>query len=154
MWRNDTKCKYMFMFPLKKLSHKELIIPNAPPLHISCFINWFFGEFITRTHGMGNNLLPWASCQIRKIVGCTWAGNDGNVFPTTAGQRSGHASRHMCDARAVMHTGIANCDFLLSWWRENVPSVPGACATRYFAYLVKGLCCQYILSILSDTGWK
>ena len=24
MWRNDTKCKYMFMFPLKNLAHKGL----------------------------------------------------------------------------------------------------------------------------------
>ena len=24
MWRNDTKCKYMFMFPLKYLAHKGL----------------------------------------------------------------------------------------------------------------------------------
>ena len=24
MWRNDTKCKYMFMFPLKNLARKEL----------------------------------------------------------------------------------------------------------------------------------
>ena len=26
MWRNDTKCKYMFMFPLKNLSRKGLIM--------------------------------------------------------------------------------------------------------------------------------
>ena len=25
MWRNDTKCKYMFMFPLKNLACKGLI---------------------------------------------------------------------------------------------------------------------------------
>ena len=24
MWMNDTKCKYMFMFPLKNLAHKGL----------------------------------------------------------------------------------------------------------------------------------
>ena len=28
-------------------------------------------------------LLPWASYQIRKIAGCTCAGNAGNVFPAT-----------------------------------------------------------------------
>ena len=27
----------------------------------------------------------WASCQIRKIAGCSCAGNAGNVFPATAG---------------------------------------------------------------------
>ena len=26
MWRNDIKCKYMFMFPLKNLAHKGLTI--------------------------------------------------------------------------------------------------------------------------------
>ena len=28
MWRNDTKCKYMFMFPLKNLARKGLILIN------------------------------------------------------------------------------------------------------------------------------
>ena len=28
MWSNDTKCKYMFMFPLKKLTRKELTHPH------------------------------------------------------------------------------------------------------------------------------
>ena len=40
--------------------------------------------------------------------GCACAGNAGNVFPVTAGERSRHASRHVRDARAVMHVGIAN----------------------------------------------
>ena len=31
-----------------------------------------------------------------------------NVFPGTAGKWSQHASRHVRDARAVMHAGIAN----------------------------------------------
>ena len=32
-----------------------------------------------------------------------------------------------------MHVGIAN-----PWWRGNIPVIPGACATRNFAYLVRG----------------
>ena len=40
--------------------------------------------------------------------GCACAGNAGNVFPVTAGERSRHASRHVRHARAVMHFGIAN----------------------------------------------
>ena len=44
----------------------------------------------------------WPPCQIRKIVTCACR----NVFPTTAGLRSRHASRHMRHARAVMHAGI------------------------------------------------
>ena len=37
--------------------------------------------------------------------------NAGNVFPATVGTRSRHASRHVRDARAVMHTEIANWRF-------------------------------------------
>ena len=36
-------------------------------------------------------------------------------------------------ARAVMHGGIA-----IPRWRENVPSVIGACATRDLTYLARG----------------
>ena len=53
-------------------------------------------------------VLSWASYQIRKIVGCACAGNAGNVFPATADKRSQYASRHVRDAHAVMHAGIAN----------------------------------------------
>ena len=40
--------------------------------------------------------------------GCACAGNAGNVFPVTTGKRSRHESRHVRDARAAMHAGIAN----------------------------------------------
>ena len=52
-------------------------------------------------------LSQWASCQIHNIVGCACAGNAGNVFPTTAGKRSRHVSRHVHDARAALHAEIA-----------------------------------------------
>ena len=74
-----------------------------------------------------------------QICGCACAGNAGNVFPVTAGKRSRHASRHVRDARAVMHAGIANQRFpLKSAVGENVPGIPGACATCNFTYLVRG----------------
>ena len=44
----------------------------------------------------------------RLNCGYACAGNAGNVFPVTTGERSRHASRHVRHARAVMHTGIAN----------------------------------------------
>ena len=50
----------------------------------------------------------WAYCQIRKIAGCACAGNSRNVFPATSGLQSRHASRHVRDARTVMHAGIAD----------------------------------------------
>ena len=71
--------------------------------------------------------------------GCACAGNAGNVFPVTAGKRSRHASRHVRHARAVKHAGIANKRFALkSAAGENVPGIPGACATCNFTYLVRG----------------
>ena len=48
-----------------------------------------------------------ASWQICIIAFCACAENTGNVFPTM-GWRSRHASRHVLDARAVKHAGIAN----------------------------------------------
>ena len=72
---------------------------------------------------------------------CACAGNTGNVFPATAVKQSRHASRHVRDARAVMHAGIANSRFPLnSAAGENVPGIPGACVTRNFTYLVWGPC--------------
>ena len=51
---------------------------------------------------------PLACCQILNIAGCACARNAGNVFPAIVGKRSRHASRHVRDARAVMHVGIAD----------------------------------------------
>ena len=34
------------------------------------------------------------------------------------------------DARAVLSVGITN-----PWWRENVPGIPGTCATHIFTYM-------------------
>ena len=59
------------------------------------------------------NQVSWASYQMRNIAGCACSGNAGNVFPAPTGWRSRHASRHVRDARAVMHAGIANKRFPL-----------------------------------------
>ena len=48
-------------------------------------------------------------------------------FPATAGYRFRHVSRHVRDARAEKHAGVA-----------NVPDIPNACAIRNFTYLVRG----------------
>ena len=83
----------------------------------------------------------WASCQMRKIAGAHAPGTPGTFFPATACKRSRHASGHVRDARAVMHAGIANWRFpLKSAGGENVPGIPGACATHNFTYLVRGPC--------------
>ena len=54
-----------------------------------------------------NDMLPWASYQIRNIAGCTCAGNAGNVFLATAGlaiptcitARTGRTCRDACWGR-------------------------------------------------------
>ena len=52
----------------------------------------------------------------------------------TASSQSRHASRHVRHAPVVMHIGIANP----LWRGQNVPGIPGACATRNFTYLARG----------------
>ena len=74
-----------------------------------------------------SNLLEWGSYQIRKIVGCAYAGNTGNGFPAigiTNPRCRGKRSRH-----------------------------PGACATRNFACLVRGPLGQKIDSRTSMTPY-
>ena len=56
--------------------------------------------------------IPCTSHRIREIVGRACAGNARKVFPATDFKRNRHALRHVRDARAVMHVGIAN-----PWWR-------------------------------------
>ena len=59
------------------------------------------------------NLIPWTSYQIRKIAGCTCAGNAGNVFLAT-----------------VVSFDVGD--------GENVPGIPDARTTHNFTYLVRG----------------
>ena len=52
--------------------------------------------------------------KICKIARYACVGNAGKVFSATAAKWSRHASRHVRDARAVMHDGIANKRFPLN----------------------------------------
>ena len=55
------------------------------------------------------------------------------ISKKTASKRPRHASRHVRHASAVMHVGsLTRCGV------ENVPGIPGACATRNFTYLARG----------------
>ena len=76
-----------------------------------------------------NKFIPWASYQIRKIAGCTCAGNAGNVSPRIRIQRKPRVSDPgMHHGTCVTHvpwcmSGLLTCD-----GGENVPGIPGACA--------------------------
>ena len=103
------------------------------------------------------NAFPWASYQIRKIVGCAYIGNEGNVFPATdfkgtasysyPSMHHGTCATHMpwCMPRSLTRNG-----------GENVPSIPGPCAIRNFAYLATGTSKSSLLTIslkFIQRGW-
>ena len=82
---------------------------------------------------------PRASCQIPKIAGCACAENAANVFHAInfkvkllvndPGVHHGTCVTHVpwCMSESLTHGG-----------GENVPGIPGACATRNFTYLARG----------------
>ena len=72
---------------------------------------------------------PWASYQIRKIAGCAWAGNAGNVFPRRRFQRKPIVSDPgMHYGTCVTHVPWCMSGSLTCGDGENVPGIPGACA--------------------------
>ena len=87
-------------------------------------------------------LQPWASYQIHKIVACACTGNAGNVFPATDFNDPGMHHGGTC----VAHVPWCMSGSLTRSGGENVPGIPGACPTRNFAYLARGLCIQIPLS--------
>ena len=89
-------------------------------------------EFI-RTHLLWSNamgLLPdTQNCGLRIRRECR------ERFP----RHRGFAILTYITARAWCKPGSLTSSFLSSRWRgENVPGIPGACATRNFAHLVRG----------------
>ena len=71
----------------------------------------------------------WASCQIRKTVGCACAGNAGNVFPCRRLQRKLLVSDpDMHHGTCVTHVPWCMSGSLTRGVGENVPGIPGACA--------------------------
>ena len=100
----------------------------------------------TRAHQTGTDTiyatvqyLQWASYQIRKIAGYACAGNAGNVFPRRWFQRKPLVSDPgMHHGTCVTHVSWCMSGSLTCGDGENVPGIPGACATRNFTYLVRG----------------
>ena len=83
--------------------------------------------------------MPRASCQIRKIAGCACAGNAGNVFPAADFQGNRQVSYPgMHHGTCVTHVPWCMSGSLTSGGGENVPGIPGACATFNFTYLARG----------------
>ena len=79
---------------------------------------------------------PWVSCQIRKIVGCACTGNTGSAFPRHRLQKKSLVSDPgMHHGTCVTHVPCCMSRSLTHDDGENVPGIPGACATRNFTYL-------------------
>ena len=80
-----------------------------------------------------------ASCQIRIFAGCACTGNAGNVFPATDFKGNGLVSDPgMHQGTCVTHVPWCKSGSLTRGGGENVPGIPGACATRKFTYLARG----------------
>ena len=78
-------------------------------------------------------ICQWASCQIHKIAGAHAPGMPGTFSPPL------HVSDpDMHHGTCVTHVPWCMPDALKSAVGENVPGIPGACATRNFTYLVRG----------------
>ena len=85
----------------------------------------------------------WASCQIRKIAGYACARNAGNVFPVTDFK----GKQLVCDpgmhsGTCVTHVPWCMSGSLTRGGGENVPGIPGACATHNFTHLARGPCAK------------
>ena len=94
------------------------------------------GEWTIPSHG---DVMTWASCQIRKSVGCACAENAENVFPATDFKGNHKLAIPTCiTARASRTCRDACRDRQPAMAGENVPGIPGTCATRSFTYLARG----------------
>ena len=81
-----------------------------------------------------NSLWPsdaiWASYQIRKIAVCACTGNAGNIFPHRRFRRKPLVSDPgMYHGTCVTHVPWCMSGSLTCGGGENVPGIPGACAT-------------------------
>ena len=78
------------------------------------------------------------SYPIRKFAGWACDGNAGNVStpPLVSDPDMHHGTCEMHVPWCV--PGSLTSGSLWSRWQEKVPGIPGACATRTFAYLVRG----------------
>ena len=109
-----------------------------------CLLTWdpFYWHGLIGSRTCVSNyiyIFPWASYQIRRIACCACARNAGNVFPhhrglaipTCIAARAWRTCRDACrDRYLAVSVEVGG--------GENVPGIPGACATRNFTYLVIG----------------
>ena len=82
------------------------------------------------THTLHSYSLAWASYQIRIIPGCACAANAGNDFPRGRLQKKPLASDpDMHHGTCMTHVPWRMSGSLTRCGGENVPGIPGACAS-------------------------
>ena len=97
-----------------------------------------------------DQMMAWASYQIRKIAGCACAGNAGNVFPRRRFQRKPLVSDPgMHHGTCVTHVPWCMSGSLTCGDGENVPGIPGACAPAILriwqeAHGIEQATCHYL----------
>ena len=141
-------CFILYQFPLWRRNALKFMLSNArwigEPGHqevrkgryISCIIAALYDTEGTVTW------VPWASYQLRKIAGCTCAGNAGNIFPARLGRKPLVSDPGMHHGTCVTHVPWCMSGSLTRCGGDNVPGIPGACATRNITYLVRSPCRQ------------
>ena len=96
-------------------------------------------RLVARTPHYPNWVDICASYQIRKIAGCSCAGNVGNVFPGIDFKGNRYSATPTCIPARAWRTCRGACLYRkLAVAGKSFLANPGACANRNFTYLVKG----------------
>ena len=119
-------------------NYNDVSLPNGTkplPEPMLTYQQWGPMEFV----GSRPPWSPWASYQIGKIAGWLCAENPGKLFHCHRLQRKPLVSDPgMHHSTCVTHVPWCMWGSLTRGGGENVPGIPGACATRNFVYLVRG----------------
>ena len=126
-------------------------VPHWKPSQLLCDLaknKTPFSDWAATTPGsrlwIGNKEFPFELLSMgllpdTKIAGYACAGNARNVFPANRLQRKLLVNDpDMHHATCVAHVPWCMSGSLTRGGRENVPGIPGACATHNFAHLVRG----------------
>ena len=105
-------------------------------------------QWVREDDGLSLNFTPdsgqWASYQIRKIAVCACAGNAGNVFPHRRFRRKPLVSDPgMHHGTCVTHVPWCMSGSLTCGGGENVPGIPGACASAILRIWQEAHCTLY-----------
>ena len=158
-WKDSITDRLIFIMAITNLERPFYI--EAGPCSLCCgsrtyssLLVWYI-NCIYQTYQWSLDFLPWASCQIRKIVGCAWAGNAGNDFPATDFKGNRQLAIPACNhGTCITHVPWCMSGLLTRGGGGNVPNIPGACATRNFMYLARGPwdhgTCWYVTATLSS----